>query len=196
MRKGTKFINIDILKVMKGIVDSHVKYYQSDFSIDTELIKEAALKKERTDRIFVWLCRESGTWLLKEKNVFINGTRENNTFRFYAEQTRDAILCFVVEVAALDSGKAMGNIYCLSYPDYYKHVSASAVPAGSVIINYKHGQKIIPPAQHFGAYPDYELGAFVSYLFVPKSQEQLKTVLHDEKRSRERFKEVIPAESR
>lgn len=53
MRKGTKFINTDILKVMKGVVDSHVKYYQSDFDIDTELIKEAALKKERTDRGFI-----------------------------------------------------------------------------------------------------------------------------------------------
>lgn len=194
MRKGTKFINTDILKVMKGIVDSHVKYYQSDFSIDIELIKEAASKKERTERIFVWLCRESGTWLLKEKNIFINGTRENNTFRFYAEQTSDNILAFVVEVTALNGDTVTGNLYALDYKLYYEHVKKAAVPAGRIIITYERGQKIIPPAQHFGAYPDYELGAFVSYLFVPESQEQLEMVLLNEKRSRERFKEGIPAE--
>lgn len=194
MRKGTKFINTDILKVMKGIVDSHVKYYQSDFDIDTELIKEAALKKERTDRIFVWLCRESGTWLLKEKNVFINGTRENNTFRFYAEQTSDNILAFVVEVVGIDGDTITGNLYALDYKLYYEHVKKAAVQAGNIIITYERGQRTIPPSQHFGAYPDYELGAFVSYLFVPESQEQLKMVLHDEKRSRERFKKIILAE--
>lgn len=194
MRKGTKFINTDILKVMKGIVDSHVKYYQSDFDIDTELIKEAALKKERTDRIFVWLCRESGTWLLKEKNIFINGTRENNTFRFYAEQTSDNILAFAVEVVGIDGDTITGNLYALDYKLYYEHVKKAAVQTGNIIITYEHGQRTLPPSQHFGAYPDYELGAFVSYLFVPESQEQLKMVLHDEKWSRERFKKIILAE--
>ena len=70
MRKGTKFMNIDILSAMKGIVDTHVKHYQSDFAYDIAALKEAALKKERAERIFVWMCRKSGTWLLKEKDVF------------------------------------------------------------------------------------------------------------------------------
>lgn len=39
MRKGTKFMNIDILSAMKGIVDTHVKHYQSDFAYDIAALK-------------------------------------------------------------------------------------------------------------------------------------------------------------
>lgn len=40
-------MGIDVLSVMKGIVDSHVKHYQNDFDIDTESLRGAALKKEQ-----------------------------------------------------------------------------------------------------------------------------------------------------
>ena len=189
MRKGTKFINTDILKVMKGIVDSHVKHYQSDFVYDVQTIKEAALKKERTERIFVWMCRQSGTWLLKEKNVFIKGTRENNTFCFYAEQTSDNILAFVVEVTALDGDTVTGNLYALAYPEYYDHIKKVAVPAKSIAITYETGKRIISASEHFHTMPDKELGKFVSFQFIPESAEQLECVLIDEKRTRNKFKE-------
>ena len=189
MRKGTKYMNTDILKAMQTIVDGHVKYYQSDFEHDIVTLKEAAVKAERTDRIFIWLCRPCGTWLLREKDVFIQGTHENSVFTYYAEQTRDSILAFVVEVVGADGDTVKGNIYALDYRKHYQHVCRAAVSAGSVTITYEHGQRTIPPTQHFGAYPDYELGAFVSYKFVPESPEQLEMVLTDEKRTRNRFKE-------
>lgn len=189
MRIGTKYMNTDILKAMQTIVDGHVKYYQSDFGYDIETLKEAALKPERSDRIFVWLCRECGTWLLNEKNVFIKNSHEYSVFTYYAEQTRDSILAFVVEVVGADSDAVKGNIYALDYRKHYQHVCRAAVSAGSVTITYEHGQRTIPPTQHFGAYPDYELGAFVSYKFVPESPAQLEMVLTDEKRTRNKFKE-------
>ena len=189
MRKGTKYMNTDILKAMQTIVDGHVKYYQSDFEHDIVTLKEAAVKAERTDRIFIWLCRPCGTWLLREKDVFIQGTHENSVFTYYAEQTRDSILAFVVEVVGADGDTVKGNIYALDYRKHYQHVCRAAVSAGSVTITYEHGQRTAPPTQHFGAYPDYELGAFVSYKFVPESPEQLEMVLTDEKRTRNRFKE-------
>lgn len=189
MRKGTKYMNTDILKAMQTIVDGHVKYYQSDFEHDIVTLKEAAVKAERTDRIFIWLCRPCGTWLLREKDVFIQGTHENSVFTYYAEQTRDSILAFVVEVVGAYGEAVKGNIYALDYRKHYQHVCRSAVSAGSVTITYEHGQRTIPPTQHFGAYPDYELGAFVSYKSVPESPEQLEMVLTDEKRTRNRFKE-------
>ncbi len=189
MRKGTKYMNTDILKAMQTIVDGHVKYYQSDFGYDIETLKEAALKKERAERIFIWMCRTHGTWLLRERDVYIKESHENSVFTYYAEQTRDSILAFVVEVVGADGDAVKGNIYALDYRKHYQHVCRAAVSAGSVTITYEHGQRTIPPTQHFGAYPDYELGAFVSYKFVPESPEQLEMVLTDEKRTRNRFKE-------
>ena len=189
MKNRAKFVNIDILSVMKGIADTHVRHYQSDFDIDAESLKEAALKPERADRIFVWLCRECGTWLLTEKNLFIRGTHENNTFCFYAEQKYKDILCYVVEAKSLDRDTVMGNLYSLDYSEHYKHVQTAAVQAGNIVLHYERGQRTIQPSEHFNALPDSKLGKFVSFEFQPKSQEQLEIVLMNEKRSRERFKE-------
>lgn len=189
MRIGTKYMNTDILKAMQTIVDGHVKYYQSDFGYDIETLKEAALKPERSDRIFVWLCRECGTWLLNEKNVFIKNSHEYSVFTYYAEQTRDSILAFVVEVVGADSDAVKGNIYALDYRNYYARVKDVAVPAQSISITYEHGKRIISASEHFNALPDSKLGKFVSFEFMPESPEQLEMVLMNEKRSRERFKE-------
>lgn len=184
-------MDIDILSVMKSIVNSYVRYYQSDFDIDTESIKEAAMKPERTDRIFVWLCRESGTCLLKEKNVFIQDTRENYTFRFYKEQTRDIIQAFIVEIATFDrdTDTVTGNLYAIDYRKYYEHVKEVAVPAKSIVITYEYGRRIIPASTHFRTIPDKEFGQFISFQFIPQSPEQLECVLIDEKRTRNKFKE-------
>ena len=189
MKNRTKFVNVDILSVMKGIADTHVRHYQSDFDIDAESLKEAALKPERADRIFVWLCRECGTWLLNEKNVFIKNSHEYSVFTYYAEQTRDSILAFVVEVVGADSDAVKENIYALDYRNYYARVKDVAVPAQSISITYEHGKRIISASEHFNALPDSKLGKFVSFEFMPESPEQLEMVLMNEKRSRERFKE-------
>lgn len=189
MKTGTKALNTDIVKVMQGTVDRHVGHCQTGFELDVEALKEAAGKKERTERIFVWLCRPCGTSLLREKDVFIKGTRENNAFCFYKEQTRNAIQCYVIEVNSLDGDTVRGNFYAFDYPEYYQHVKAAAVPAGGIVVNYEKGRRTLPPSAHFESYPDDDLGKFVSYKFVPESAEQLETVLINEKRIRERFKE-------
>ena len=189
MRTGTKFVNTDILKAMQTIVDGHVKHYQSDFEFDIKTLKEASTKTERTERIFVWMCRECGTWLLNEKNVFIQESHEYSVFTYYAEQTRDAVLCFVVEVTGVDGGTVKGNLYAHDYKKFYEHVRTAAVQAGSIVFRYERGQRMIQPSEHFNTLPDAEYGKYESFQFQPESPEQLECVLMDEKRTRNRFKE-------
>lgn len=108
---------------------------------------------------------------MQEKDAFIRGTRENNSFCFYAEQTRGAIQYCVIEVNSLDGDTVRVNLYGFDYKTYYEHVKTTAVQAGSVILQYEHGKRTIPLTQHFGTYPDYELGDFVSYKFILKPVE-------------------------
>lgn len=172
---------------MQRIVDSHTKHYKTDFAYDVEILKEAVLKPALEDRTFIWLCRECGTWLLRERDVFIHGTRENNTFRFYAEQTADVILSYAVEANTTDGSTICGNIYGFDYRDYYDRVKTSAVPAGSVVLSYELGQRIQPPSAHFCIYPDEEFGKFKHYEFMPESLEHLETVLKKEKLFRSHY---------
>lgn len=184
---GKKLLNVNILDIMQRIVDRNTKHYKTDFAYDVETIKDAVLKPDLADRTFIWLCRESGTWLLRERDVFIQGTRENNTFQFYAEQTDDVILAYVIEANTINGSTGFGDIYGLDYKDYYNRVKTSAVPAGSIVLHYERGQRIQPSSQHFGFYPDKEFGMFERYEFMPESQEQLEIVLKKEKMRRSRF---------
>ena len=44
---------------------------------------------KRQEKTLMWFCRPHGTHCLNENQIFIQGTRDHNTFRFYAEQTYD-----------------------------------------------------------------------------------------------------------
>ena len=117
-----KFENVDILKSLKAIMQTHTQHYQSDFEIDIETLKQAAKSQNPEDKKYLWLCRTSGTWCLRERDIFLKDSREYNTFCFYAEQTRDKILTYVVELRGIDRGKVTGNLYEL---DYLKHTLIS-----------------------------------------------------------------------
>lgn len=68
-------------------------------------------------------------------------------------------------------------------------VRTAAVQAGSIVLRYERGQRIIQPSEHFNTLPDAEYGKYESFQFQPESPEQLEYVLMDEKRTRNRFKE-------
>ena len=84
-----KHTNVDIIAELQKLVDSHVDSYKEDFDIDKRIIRCAAESKEPEDKVLMWFCRPHGTHCLRENQVFIQGTRDHNTYRFYAEQTSD-----------------------------------------------------------------------------------------------------------
>ena len=89
-----KFENVDILKSLKAVMQTHTEHFQSDFQIDVKILKQAAKSPNPEDKKYLWICRPAGTWCLRERDTFIKDTREHNTFCFYAEQTRDKILAY------------------------------------------------------------------------------------------------------
>lgn len=189
MKTGTKALKTDILKAMQIAAGRHAELCQSDFEHDITVLKRAAVKRHHTEWIFVWLCRLGRTCLLYEKDVFIKGTREYNAFCSYAEQAEDDIKCRIIEALSLHKDRVVGNVFVFDYQDYYRHVKATAVPAGSIVADYEKGRRILHPESHFKAGPDYELGNLVSYMFTPKSIDQFETVLVNEKRIRNEFLE-------
>lgn len=125
-----KFENVDILKSLKAIMQTHTEHFQSDFDIDIKTLKQAAKSPNPEDKKQLWLCRPAGTWCLRERDTFIKGSREHNTFCFYAEQTSDKILAYAVELTGIEKGRVTGNLYELDYKKHYEHVKDVSVPAG------------------------------------------------------------------
>ena len=66
-----------------------VSYTHLDVYKRQRIIRRAAESRNPEDKTLMWFCRPHGTHCLNENQVFIQGTRDHNTFRFYAEQTYD-----------------------------------------------------------------------------------------------------------
>ena len=91
-----KYTDVDIIAELQKLVDSHVDSYKEDFDIDKRIIRRAAESQNPEDKTLMWFCRPHGTHCLNENQVFIQGTRDHNTFRFYAEQTYDECVARVI----------------------------------------------------------------------------------------------------
>ena len=189
IKSKIKFSNVDILEFMERVVEKHTKFYKSDFQIDKETLRRVADRQEQQDKIFIWLCRTAGTWLLLERNTLLKDTREFHTFSFYAEQTSDPILAFVVEVIGGAQGSVIGSIYALDFMAYYKHIQTASLKSETVVMQYEHGCRTQSADDRISGYPDMEYGRLQAVQFQPHSEEELTMLLWKEQQERRNYKE-------
>lgn len=110
-----KFENVDVLASLQQIMQQNTAAFQNDFDIDKKILTRAAKSKNAEDKVYLWFSRPNGTHCLRERDVFLRGTREHNTFRFYHEQTKERVLAYAVVLSGMESGKVKGSIYELDY---------------------------------------------------------------------------------
>ena len=108
-----KFENVDVLASLQQIMQQNTAAFQSDFDIDKKILTRAAKSKNAEDKVYLWFSRPNGTHCLRERDVFLRGTREHNTFRFYHEQTKERVLAYAVVLSGMESGKVV-PIFCSS----------------------------------------------------------------------------------
>ena len=122
IKSRVKFSNVDILEFMERVVEKHTQFYKSDFQIDKETLRRVADRQEQQEKTFIWLCRTHGTWCLLERNVFLKDTSEYITFNYYAEQSTESVLAFVIEITSDTQDSITGNVYTLDYAEHCNHV--------------------------------------------------------------------------
>ena len=158
-----RFENVDVLAALEQLMRQNTAFYRNDFEIDKEIIRQAAASDRAEDKTLLWMSRPSGTYCFRERDVFLQDTRQHNTWRFYGEQTRDRILAYAVELTGKVDGKIRGNLYELDYPQHFRHVAAEAVQADTIILHYEKGDREQPAGLYFDGRPDPKLGAFLRY---------------------------------
>ena len=121
-----KYTDVDIVAELQKLVDSHVDSYKEDFDIDKRIIRRAAESRNPEDKTLMWFCRPHGTHCLNENQVFIQGTRDHNTFRFYAEQTYDECVARVIVPKAVKRGKVFGDVFEINYREQAANVAQNS----------------------------------------------------------------------
>lgn len=187
LKGDVKFMGVDVLDMMGRVLEAHTEHYKSDFGIDRKILWSASAKEERQDRTYVWLCRKSGTWLLRERAVYIRDTRENSTFRYYLEQTSSPVIVLVVEVTGYTAHTVIGNLYTVDYRKYYDHVMKAMLPVEGIVLTYEGGSRVIEPGTAFNGCPDCRLGKFQSFEYQPHTDKKLKEILWNERYRRDHF---------
>ena len=182
-----KFENVDVFSALNAIMKQNTGFYQSDFEIDKKIILRAAASHNDADKTLLWLSRPSGTHCFRERDVFLKGTRQHNTWRFYGEQTRDKILAYAVELTGKENGIIKGNLYELDYPQHFRHVKEQALPVDNYTLLYEHGERVQPAGMYFDGNPDPQLGKFERFEALPDDPDALQSLLQEERRSREQL---------
>ena len=188
MAKGNlKFMGVDLISTMGRIVYKHTEHYKSDFEYDKNDLMCAVNKAEIQDRTFLWLCRDTGTWLLRERDVFLKETSQHHTFTYYSD-SNSKILAYAVVVNGMDGNKLMGDIYDLDYAKHCKHVISDSLYAEKLLMFYENGTMTCPPnSSPIPLPPDAGCGTFLDYEYQPKYLEELDLLLWKEQKNRERF---------
>jgi hypothetical protein len=186
-----KFEHVDVITSLEAIMRRNTAYYQSDFEIDKEIIRRAAASAEPQGKNLLWMSRPSGTFCLRECDVFLRDTYANNTWRFYGEQTRDKILAYAVELTDIKGDKVMGTLYDLDYRQHFTHVQKEALPIAHAFLTFADGKSRDFPYSDYEVNRgriEYEHGMIKSAAFSPRSETELQGILKREHLNRQGFR--------
>ena len=193
-----KHTNVDIIAELQKLVDSHVDSYKEDFDIDKRIIRCAAESKEPEDKVLMWFCRPHGTHCLRENQVFIQGTRDHNTYRFYAEQTRDECIARVIVPKEVRKGKVYGDVFEVNYREQAANVAQNSVAPDHDRLTFADGYMLDAPCRSsFDAAMALvgEHGGVKTHRTLPKDADALAEVLTKQKSRRGRLPEAEKTEA-
>ena len=188
-----KHTNVDIIAELQKLVDSHVDSYKEDFDIDKRIIRCAAESKEPEDKVLMWFCRPHGTHCLRENQVFIQETRDHNTYRFYAEQTRDECIARVIVPKEVRKGKVYGDVFEVNYREQAANVAQNSVAPDHDRLTFADGYMLDAPCRSsFDAAMALvgEHGGVKTHRTLPKDADALAEVLTKQKSRRDRLPET------
>lgn len=181
-----KFEDVDVIDSLRRIMNVNTKHYKSDFVYDAEKIRAAAVGDKSEDNTLLFMSRENGTYCFRERDVFIRGSSQHNTWRHYGEQNKDNILAYAVKITGIVDGVIKGNLYELDYQKHYRHVIGASVRADNEAGIYDHGQRVQPKGKDFPKRDAY-YGELKTICLVPNRPDELKYILDKEHRQYERL---------
>ena len=188
-----KYTDVDIVAELQKLMDDHVDSYKEDFDIDKRIIRRAAESRSPEDKTLMWFCRPHGTHCLNENQVFIQGTRDHNTFRFYAEQTYDKCIARVIVPKSVKRGKVFGDVFEINYREQAANVAQNAVAPDHDRLTFADGYVLDAPCRSsFDAAMALvgEHGGVKNRQTLPKDAEALAEVLSKQKTRRDRLPEA------
>ena len=135
---------IDLIPFLARVMEENTKAYRSDFSYDVETLAKSVQEPNMEDRMFYWMSRPTGTWCVKEREVFLRGTVAHTIWTYYADQP-EGIKAYRVTVTGRENGRIVGRVVPLNYREQVRRVQSHALPAATMTIQYESGRAVTVP---------------------------------------------------
>lgn len=192
MAAQKKYLDMDVIAFLEERMKSNTKHYQSDFGIDTRVIKNAAFSQRKEDKTLLWFSRPMGTYCNTERETFIRDTFAYNNWRYFTEQSNDPIIAFAVELTGMKDGVIRGNLYELDFRSFAEELAKIAVPAQAVEKTFQDGYVEQVPMER-SSYPYYvglveKHGPIVASRTIPVDTDRLNEILAEQTFLRSFFK--------
>lgn len=181
-----KFENIDLVDALRRIMDIHTQNYKEDFELDAGLLHSLASSQSLEDKHLLWMSRPNGTYLLPEREVYVEDSFENKVWEYYHEQTSDPILAYKVEITGKEGDKVKGNLIALDYDGHVDRMQKLTVPVEKVAVTFEDDATFYLPFRSYrreAILLEEKHGEIVSVNYLPENAKELDMILR-----RERFK--------
>ena len=188
-----KFENIDLVDALRRIMDIHTQNYKEDFELDAKLLYDLAASSSAEDKYLLWMSRPNGTYLLPEREVYVEDSYENKVWEFYHDQTRDPILAYAVEISGLEGDTVKGSLIELDYAAHVERMKQLTVPVEKMAVTFEDRTTFFLPFRSYWRESkplEEKHGAVTSVGYLPENADELDNILR-----RERFKTSFHAKS-
>lgn len=138
MASGTVRRQIDVITFLSSVVQENTSFYRSDFDHDISTLRNAVMEKNMADRSFYWMSRRSGTWCLKEREVYLRNTGAFSIWTHYADEA-DPVRAYRVVITGCRNGTVIGDVYELDYRQQVQRVMRDALPVHLVTLSFADG---------------------------------------------------------
>lgn len=175
---------MDIIARLYDVVQKNMTAYQGDFDIDVEILKEAAQKPDAEDRCFFWMCRPHGTWCVKEREAFLEGTNAHSIWTYY-DRDNERFKAFRIVVTGMENGRVMGELYPFDFTKQVQRIKAAALPVDIVTGEYANGKTFALPFSRFKSVEEgakrYAAGGIKTIRYIPEDEMELQARIQRER---------------
>ena len=187
------FRDVDILASLAGIMDQHTKYYKDDFDLDKSIIHRLSRSSDENDRRLIWLCRQLGTHIMRERDIYLEGTHENKCFSFYHDQTKENVLAYALHLKSRDGFNVTGDVYQLDYAAEVERVKLLTCPIHRITFFFPDDTEFTVPYRTYrGSLNELSQkhGELKAMRYEPESEAELNVILRRQWFKRDRHADL------
>jgi len=186
-----KYLNHDILKVLKKAVDENTEAYKNDLNFDKALLRLAAIRPTGENDRFLWLSRQNGTVCLQEREVYIKESGAYDVWQYYANQKgeNEKFIAYAIEITGLKDERVVGNLHEFDFLKHVEEVKKTDFRSQGIEVRFEDGTELNIPYKEFYREWDnlnFEHGKVEYHKHLPYNEKELQATLNAARAKREK----------